>query len=161
MEVHTVIVQQMRLKKGWSQQQLADLSGLNVRTIQRIERGQSASLESFKALGAAFDVDFSELQEEAVRDIARTPEQAEIALAFSQVRAIKKFWIGVTVYLIVVGGLATINLMTHPKVLWFLYTAGIWGAVLLLRGLVVYNVIPWLGPQWEKRAVERRLGREL
>jgi transcriptional regulator with XRE-family HTH domain len=55
-----VIVQQMRLLKGWSQQQLADISGLNVRTIQRVEQGQSASLESFKALGAAFNVDFSE-----------------------------------------------------------------------------------------------------
>ena len=32
-----MIVQEMRLKKGWSQQQLADISGLNVRTIQRID----------------------------------------------------------------------------------------------------------------------------
>lgn len=157
-----MIVQQMRLKKGWSQQQLADLSGLNVRTIQRIERGQSASLESFKALGAAFDVDFSELQEEAVRDIARTPEQTEIALAFSQVRAIKSFWTRVMIYLIVVGGLAAINLTTtHHGVLWFLYPAGIWGGILLVRGLMVYNVIPWLGPEWEKRAVEKQLGRKL
>jgi len=53
-----MIVQQMRLQHGWSQQQLADLSGLNVRTIQRIERGESASLESFKTLGAAFNADF-------------------------------------------------------------------------------------------------------
>ena len=30
-------VQKLRLKKGWSQQQLADFSGLSVRTVQRIE----------------------------------------------------------------------------------------------------------------------------
>ena len=35
-------VQKLRLKKGWSQQQLADFSGLSVRTVQRIEAGQPA-----------------------------------------------------------------------------------------------------------------------
>jgi transcriptional regulator with XRE-family HTH domain len=32
-----MIVQKMRLQHGWSQQQLADPSGLSVRTIQPIE----------------------------------------------------------------------------------------------------------------------------
>ena len=35
-------VQKLRLIKGWSQQQLADFSGLSVRTVQRIEAGQPA-----------------------------------------------------------------------------------------------------------------------
>jgi transcriptional regulator with XRE-family HTH domain len=47
----------------WSQEQLAELSGLSVRTIQRLERGQTASVESQKALGAAFEIDFSHLKE--------------------------------------------------------------------------------------------------
>jgi transcriptional regulator with XRE-family HTH domain len=31
-----MLVQKLRLQRGWSQQQLAELSGLKVRTIQRI-----------------------------------------------------------------------------------------------------------------------------
>ena len=34
----------LRLEKGWSQEELAAHSGLSVRTIQRIENGQRASL---------------------------------------------------------------------------------------------------------------------
>ena len=45
-----MLIQKLRLQRGWSQQQLADLSGLSVRTIQRLEQGQSASVESLKSL---------------------------------------------------------------------------------------------------------------
>ncbi|TDF39922.1 XRE family transcriptional regulator [Alteromonadaceae bacterium M269] len=33
-------VKSLRQKSNWSQEQLAQLSGLNVRTIQRIEKGE-------------------------------------------------------------------------------------------------------------------------
>jgi transcriptional regulator with XRE-family HTH domain len=32
-------VKQLRLQRAWSQEQLAELAGLSVRTIQRIENG--------------------------------------------------------------------------------------------------------------------------
>jgi transcriptional regulator with XRE-family HTH domain len=156
-----MIVQTMRLQRGWSQQQLADISGLNVRTIQRIESGESASLESFKALGAAFNVDFSELQENAVRDIANNPEQTEIALAYSHVRQIRRFYTSVMMYVVVMGMLIAINLLTHPRFLWFIFPALGWGIALLFRGLLLFDVLPWFGPEWEKRLVEKRLGRRL
>jgi transcriptional regulator with XRE-family HTH domain len=57
-----MLIQKLRLQRGWSQEQLADLSGLSVCTVQRFERGQPASVESLKALGAAFEVDFSALR---------------------------------------------------------------------------------------------------
>ncbi len=44
-----MLIQKLRLQRGWSQQQLADLSGLSVRTIQRLEKGQDASTESLKS----------------------------------------------------------------------------------------------------------------
>ena len=156
-----MIVQQMRLKRGWSQQQLADLSGLNVRTIQRIERGQQASLESFKALGAAFDVDFSELQEQAVRDIARTPEQIEVALAFSHVREVKRFFFSAIIYIAVIAALAALNVLYRPDHLYVIYPAAIWGLALVWKALRVFNLVPWFGPEWERQAVEKRLGRKL
>jgi transcriptional regulator with XRE-family HTH domain len=39
----------------WSQEQLAEVAGLNVRTVQRIEQGQVASLDTRRALARAFE----------------------------------------------------------------------------------------------------------
>jgi len=60
-----MIIRKLRLQQGWSQEQLAEFSGLSVRTIQRIERGQTAGLETLKSLAAVFDVELSTLQPEA------------------------------------------------------------------------------------------------
>ena len=69
-------VQKLRLKHGWSQQQLADASGLSVRTVQRIEAGDPASTESLKSLAAVFEVDFSTLNPEpAMNTTTRTPTE--------------------------------------------------------------------------------------
>lgn len=51
----------MRLGRGWSQEQLAEASGLSVRTIQRIENGQVPGLASAAALARVFDVDVAQL----------------------------------------------------------------------------------------------------
>ena len=59
-----MMIQKLRLQRGWSQQQLAEMSGLSTRTIQRLENGNSASIESLKSLAAVFEVDFSILQGE-------------------------------------------------------------------------------------------------
>ncbi len=57
-----MIVRKLRLQRGWSQEHLAQLCGLNVRTIQRIERGQKPSLESKKSLAAVFEVDLASFE---------------------------------------------------------------------------------------------------
>jgi len=44
-----------REMRQWSQEQLAAISGLNVRTIQRVEQGLSASLDTRRALANAFE----------------------------------------------------------------------------------------------------------
>jgi transcriptional regulator with XRE-family HTH domain len=59
-----MILKQLRLSKRLTQEQLATMSGLNVRTVQRIESGQKASLESLKCLASALDVDVSTLDRE-------------------------------------------------------------------------------------------------
>ena len=52
---------ELRNQKGWSQSELATLSGLSVKTIQRIERGQGApSLDTAKALASIFDKPFAD-----------------------------------------------------------------------------------------------------
>jgi transcriptional regulator with XRE-family HTH domain len=59
-----MILKQLRLSRNFSQEQLAQMSGLNVRTIQRIESGHKASVESLKCLAAVLEVEISTLQEE-------------------------------------------------------------------------------------------------
>lgn len=41
--------------RKWSQEQLAAIAGINVRTIQRIEQGRAASLDTRRALARAFE----------------------------------------------------------------------------------------------------------
>ena len=58
------MLKKIRISKGWSQEQLAQFSGLSVRTIQRIERGHNAGLESLKSIAAVFEIDISRLQKD-------------------------------------------------------------------------------------------------
>ena len=59
-----MIIRKLRLQRGWSQDQLSQMTGLSIRTIQRIERGQKPSLESQKSLAAVFEINLTELQVE-------------------------------------------------------------------------------------------------
>lgn len=51
-----------RKRHNWSQDELATASGLNLRTIQRIENEGIASLASMKALSAALQVKVEDIQ---------------------------------------------------------------------------------------------------
>ena len=61
MNINADVVLKARKQKSWSQEELAIASGLNLRTIQRIEREASASLQSKKALASALDLDIHDL----------------------------------------------------------------------------------------------------
>jgi transcriptional regulator with XRE-family HTH domain len=50
-----VYIKLFRETRKWSQEQLAAISSLNVRTIQRVEQGLSASLDTRRALANAFE----------------------------------------------------------------------------------------------------------
>jgi len=170
-----MLIQKLRLLRGWSQEQLAELSGLSVRTIQRLERGQTASVESLKALGAAFEIDFSHLKEPDMSTSAETSTNppkfgaatmnqglsADEALALAHVRKLKGFCIHLAIYCIVIGFLAIVNLMTYHHYLWFLWSASGWGIGLLIHGLRVFDRVPFLNGDWERRQVEKYLGRKL
>lgn len=64
MKIKVDLMLQMRKAKAWSQDELATASGLNLRTIQRIEKEATASLQSMKALASAFDVNILDLEYE-------------------------------------------------------------------------------------------------
>jgi transcriptional regulator with XRE-family HTH domain len=163
-----MLIQKLRLQRGWSQEQLADVSGLSVRTIQRLERGQAASLETLKALGAVFDVDFSSLKEPAMNAMTVQDPQtnalaisAEETLALARVRKIKGFYIHLAQYAVVMAILVVINLVLTPYFFWAIFPALGWGAGLAVHGLIALDRVPFLTADWERRQVEKQLGRKL
>ncbi len=54
-------VKQLREQKAWSQSHLAEVSGLSLRTIQRIEKEDTASQESVQALASVFETSTNKL----------------------------------------------------------------------------------------------------
>jgi transcriptional regulator with XRE-family HTH domain len=67
MRVNAELIAKLRKERSWSQDELAVASGLNLRTVQRVEKDASASLQTKKALAAALDLDARDLDKEEVR----------------------------------------------------------------------------------------------
>jgi transcriptional regulator with XRE-family HTH domain len=160
-------VQKLRIKHGWTQQQLADLSGLNVRTIQRIENGASASVESLKSLAAVFEVEFLTLKEQPHMTITTASSSSNEAvsheefLAYQQVRKLKGFYIHLAQYLLVIPLLFLINYLTgvHNRIWWAVFPALGWGIGVVVHGFLIS---PWLAKTstgWEARQVQKYLNR--
>jgi transcriptional regulator with XRE-family HTH domain len=157
-----MLIQKLRLQRGWSQEQLAEVSGLSVRTIQRLERGQPGSIESLKALAAVFEIDFNRLKDTAEMDQPRSPDvRPDEALALAHVRKVKGFYIHLSQYVIVIAALAAINAFAFPRYLWVVWPALGWGIGVIAHGFSVFDAFPFLNGAWEKRQVEKYLGREL
>jgi len=156
-----MLVQKLRLQRGWSQQQLAELSGLNVRTIQRIEKGQEPSVESLKSLAAVFNVEFSTLKEQGMDNVISETQSAEEILAFNQVRKLKGFYIHLAQYVLVVALLAVINALTTPNHWWVQWVVMGWGIGVFFHWLQISERFGLFGSKWEKEQVEKRLGRKL
>ena len=61
MKINSNMIRQLRNNRGWSQEQLSTVSGLSLRTIQRIEAQGNTSLESKVCLAATFEVELCQL----------------------------------------------------------------------------------------------------
>lgn len=61
MKINSNLVKKLRIARNWSQEQLSEACGLSLRTIQRLENGGNASLESIRVLAAVFEIDSNEL----------------------------------------------------------------------------------------------------
>ena len=156
-----MLVQKLRLQRGWSQQQLAELSGLNVRTIQRIEKGQEPSVESLKSLAAVFNVEFSTLKEQGMDNVISESQSAEEILAFNQVRKLKGFYIHLAQYVLVIALLTVINALTTPNRWWVQWVIMGWGIGVFFHWLQISERFGLFGSKWEKEQVEKRLRRKL
>ncbi|MFD0860832.1 2TM domain-containing protein [Sungkyunkwania multivorans] len=75
--------------------------------------------------------------------------------AKERVNELRGFYIHLTTYTIIIGGLAVINFavdgLRYP---WFLWAAFGWGIGLALHALRTFNVFPFFGKSWEDRKIK-------
>jgi transcriptional regulator with XRE-family HTH domain len=153
-------VKSLRLSQHWSQEQLAQLSHLNVRTVQRVEKGEGAGLETLKSLASVFEISVDELRSVIERDNEPGSEEtfnAENSKAVheqakAKVTALKYFY-AFTAFLVTVFVLFMLpnyngGENTGPLIVVFLSFAT------LVAGLAIYVFEPF-GTKWEKAKVAK------
>lgn len=74
MQLNLQFIKQLRTERGWTQQQLADICTVSLRTIQRVEMQGVGSLETCKALAVAFAVPREQLLQGAVTAAEAAPQ---------------------------------------------------------------------------------------
>ena len=153
-----MLVRKLRIEKGWSQETLAEVSGLSVRTIQRIERGGNASLESLNALAAVLEVELATLTTETsmYKQKELSHEEHE---AVEYVRDIKGFYNHLAVYVIAIAVMAATNFYTGTDTLWFVWPMLGWGLGVASHGLAVFEFFSLFGVDWERRQIKKRMER--
>ncbi len=72
MRLKSAVIRQEREKRAWSQEHLAGVTGLALRTIQRIESTGTASYESAGAIAAVFELPVTALRDGELGPAART-----------------------------------------------------------------------------------------
>ncbi|MCO7223315.1 helix-turn-helix transcriptional regulator [Pleionea sp. CnH1-48] len=65
MKLDTQKIKAQRQERGWTQQHLADVVGVSLRTIQRIEKTGATSMETVSALVSVLELEREELLAES------------------------------------------------------------------------------------------------
>ncbi|MEO0982444.1 MAG: 2TM domain-containing protein [Pseudomonadota bacterium] len=153
-------IQEQRLDHGWSQEELAELSGVSVRTIQRVEGGRPASLETLKSLAAAFETKVSDL----VQEPAMTPSSVDAQFAEHQereaiayVQNLKGFHLHWISFVLILPCLLAFNLLVTPEEIWIHWVAIPWTLALGLHAIMLFSLYGLFGAQWEQREFQKRL----
>ena len=138
-------IKKMRLERHWSQDQLAEMSGLSIRTIQRIENGENAGLESLKSLAAVFEIN--------ITDSDKTQEMEQIRKEEEYVQNVKGFYklLAIAILSLVAPFIIAVNDSSNWVVfLWILLS---WGVIL---GIYSLNVFDFFGEEWKRKMINKK-----
>jgi len=116
-----MIIKNLRIQNGLSQEKLANITNLSTRTIQRIEKDDIGSIESLNKIAIAFNIDVKKLKnmihdKETVPNIKTNKKDKKLIL-----------------FILVNTMLFIINILTTPGYLWFIYPLLGWGIPLFYK----------------------------
>jgi transcriptional regulator with XRE-family HTH domain len=113
MQIDAKLLKKQRTNRAWSQEHLAEVTGLGLRTIQRIETSGMASNESIAAIATVFDMTVAEF----VRDAA-TEETKQVNSWVQK----NRLWLALAVW-------AVAHVVSPPQLTAALGGLGLWVAL--------------------------------
>lgn len=114
---------------GWTQEHLAQTSGISARTIQRLENGAAGGSDSLQALAAALGCDVTDL-------LNNVPTEGEEKYA-KQLLGFRANWITA---LVLMPFLVLLNVIYTPGAGWIIFALGGWGVGILAHAALVFLV---------------------
>ena len=140
-------IKKIRLERHWSQEQLAEMSGLSIRTIQRIENGENAGLESLKSLAAVFETN--------IEDSNKKEEAEQIRKEEEYVQSVKGFYklLGLALINLIIFLWIAINDSDSEGWFLFLYMLIFLG---ILLGVYSLNYFDFFGKKWKRKIIDRK-----
>lgn len=145
MKIDPQILRQLREERSWTQEHLAEVAGVSLRTIQRVEREGNASADSRLAIAAAFGVDVSILVDKTQEPAALAPQTVA---ANAPLQPQKKSWASesflrhLIVYLVVCSLLVYLDFSSGSGVHWSKWPLIGWGFGLLMHALSARTKTP-------------------
>ena len=137
-----VKIKRWREERHWSQEHLADLAGLGLRTVQRIESGEAASPESLRALAAAYCVDVTALSFDprgrAADALRQKNARARAALRLSLWIHLAGFAIGVAVFVGISLGAGSF-VMLWPLIWWTVGVVAHGATLMIIEAVTRYQ----------------------
>lgn len=130
MKVNAPLLKQSREDRGWSQEHLAAITGLSVRTIQRVETSGIASAETKMALASALELDIARLGQPAPAE--PFTQKIQIPVAGAGDGTVIRHAI---LYVVICGSLIVADVSRHGGITWSKWPALGWGLGLLLHFL--------------------------
>lgn len=131
-------IKRWREERHWSQEHVAEMAGIGLRTLQRIENGDTASRESVMALAAAFNVDIGALVDDPAKQKAIEAEEkaakGQAALRMSFLIHFASFVFGLMVFAAIsLGDGEPGYVMLAPSLWWGVGVAGHGLAVVIVE----------------------------
>lgn len=87
-------------------------------------------------------------------------EESNYLKAQKKIEDIKGFYGNLSSYVVIITGLAILNITTSPGHLWFMYPAIGWGIGVVIHGVSVFNYMPFLSKDWEERKMKELMDKE-
>ncbi|WP_416899771.1 MAG: 2TM domain-containing protein [Minwuia sp.] len=156
-------LRQHRIDRGWSQEQLAELSGVSARTIQRIENGGNAGLDTLNSLAAAFGTDVAVLtldDNPSGEAIASDPQadtelQTEERVNRRRDRRKREFYIHLATFILIMPFLLALNVTLTAGYYWVVWPFLGWGAAVALHWIMVFPMRGFMDAEWEEEQFNR------